>query len=99
MVAKLSAEVLKIIAAPDRDERGNAWGFRVDARGPQVFGKFLGDETLLVAHHRRGQDHDGAGRSCRVCVGRGRRLTPCPRVRLTLTSAAAASSVARCALR
>ena len=76
MVAKLSAEVLKIMATPDMDERGNAWGFRVDARGPQAFGKFLGDEILLVAHHRGGQDHDGAGRSCRVCVGRGRSLPP-----------------------
>lgn len=44
VVAKLSAEVLKIMATPDMDERARAQGFRVDARGPQAFGKFLGDE-------------------------------------------------------
>jgi tripartite-type tricarboxylate transporter receptor subunit TctC len=44
VVARLSAEVLKIMAAPDMDERARAQGFRVDARGPQAFGKFLGDE-------------------------------------------------------
>lgn len=44
MVAKLCAEVLKIMATPDMDERARAQGIRVDARGPQAFGKFLGDE-------------------------------------------------------
>jgi len=44
LVAKLSAEVLKIMATPDMEERARAQGFRVDARGPQAFGKFLGDE-------------------------------------------------------
>ena len=44
VVAKLSAEVLKIMAAPDMDERARAQGFRVDARGPQAFGTFLGAE-------------------------------------------------------
>ena len=44
VVAKLSAEVLKIMAAPDMDERARAQGFRVDARGPQAFGIFLGAE-------------------------------------------------------
>ena len=45
VVAKLAAEVLKIMAAPDVDERARTQGFRVDARGPQAFGKFLGDEV------------------------------------------------------
>lgn len=44
VVAKLSAEVLKIMATPDMDERARAQGFRVDARGPQAFGIFLGSE-------------------------------------------------------
>lgn len=44
VVAKLSAEVLKIMATPDMEERARAQGFRVDARGPQPFGKFLGEE-------------------------------------------------------
>jgi tripartite-type tricarboxylate transporter receptor subunit TctC len=44
VVAKLSAEVLKIMATPDMDERARAQGFRVDARGPQAFGTFLGAE-------------------------------------------------------
>ena len=35
MVAKLSAEVLKIMATPDMDERGRAQGFRADARDPR----------------------------------------------------------------
>ena len=45
VVAKLAAEVLKIMAAPDMEERARTQGFRVDARGPQAFGKFLGDEV------------------------------------------------------
>ena len=45
VVAKLAAEVLKIMAAPDVEERARTQGFRVDARGPQAFGKFLGDEV------------------------------------------------------
>ena len=44
VVAKLAAEVLKIMAAPDVEERARSQGFRVDARGPQAFGKFLDDE-------------------------------------------------------
>ena len=43
-VAKLGAEVLKIMAAPDIDERARTQGFRVDARGPQQFAVFLKDE-------------------------------------------------------
>lgn len=48
-VAKLADEVLKIMAAPDFEERARTQGFRVDARGPQAFGKFLGDETVRWA--------------------------------------------------
>jgi tripartite-type tricarboxylate transporter receptor subunit TctC len=43
-VTKLGAEVLKIMATPDIDERARTQGFRVDARGPQAFGRFLADE-------------------------------------------------------
>jgi tripartite-type tricarboxylate transporter receptor subunit TctC len=43
-VNRLGAEVLKIMAAPDIEERARTQGFRVDARGPQAFGRFLGDE-------------------------------------------------------
>jgi tripartite-type tricarboxylate transporter receptor subunit TctC len=50
VVAKLSAEVLKIMAAPDMEERARTQGFRVDARGPQAFGKFLGDEIERWQH-------------------------------------------------
>ena len=56
VVAKLAAEVLKIMAAPDMEERARTQGFRVDARGPQAFGKFLGDEVerwqLIIAAAR-----------------------------------------------
>lgn len=43
-VAKLGAEVVKIMASPDIDERARTQGFRVDARGPQQFAPFLRDE-------------------------------------------------------
>ena len=43
-VAKLGAEVVKIMAAPDIDEKARTQGFRVDARGPQQFAPFLKDE-------------------------------------------------------
>ena len=56
VVARLAAEVLKIMAAPDMEERARTQGFRVDARGPQAFGKFLGDEVerwqLIIAAAR-----------------------------------------------
>ena len=56
VVAKLAAEVLKIMAAPDMEERARTQGFRVDARGSQAFGKFLGDEVerwqLIIAAAR-----------------------------------------------
>jgi len=44
VVAKVGAEALKIMAAPDIDERARTQGFRVDARGPQAFAGFLKDE-------------------------------------------------------
>ncbi len=45
MVDKLGAEVLRIMAAPEIEERARTQGFRVDARGPQAFGRFLNDEV------------------------------------------------------
>jgi len=44
VVAKVGAEALKIMTAPDIDERARTQGFRVDARGPQAFAGFLKDE-------------------------------------------------------
>ncbi len=44
VVAKVGAEVVKIMAAPDIDERARTQGFRVDARGPQQFAPYLRDE-------------------------------------------------------
>jgi tripartite-type tricarboxylate transporter receptor subunit TctC len=44
-VAKLGAEVLKIMASPEIDERARTQGFRVDARGPQAFGAHLNSEV------------------------------------------------------
>jgi tripartite-type tricarboxylate transporter receptor subunit TctC len=44
-VEKLGAEVLRIMAAPDIEERARTQGFRVDARGPQAFGRFLTEEV------------------------------------------------------
>lgn len=43
-VAKLGAEVLKIMATPDMEERARTQGFRLDARGPQQFAPFLKEE-------------------------------------------------------
>jgi tripartite-type tricarboxylate transporter receptor subunit TctC len=45
IVARLGAEALAIMAAPDMDERARAQGFRADARGPQAFAGFLKDEV------------------------------------------------------
>ena len=45
VVNRIAAEVLKILAAPDIEERARTQGFRVDARGPQAFGRFLGEEV------------------------------------------------------
>ena len=44
-VAKLGAEVLKIMTAPEIDERARTQGFRVDARGPQAFAAYLNSEV------------------------------------------------------
>ena len=44
-VDKLGAEVVKIMASPDIEERAKTQGFRVDARGPQAFAVFLKGET------------------------------------------------------
>ena len=43
-VAKLGTEVLKIMAAPEIEERARTQGFRVDARGPQAFASYLNAE-------------------------------------------------------
>jgi len=45
VVARLGAEVLKIMATPDIEERARNQGFRVDARGPQAFAGFVKDEV------------------------------------------------------
>ncbi len=44
-VERLGAEVLRIMAAPDIEDRARTQGFRVDARGPQAFGRFLTEEV------------------------------------------------------
>jgi tripartite-type tricarboxylate transporter receptor subunit TctC len=49
IVAKLGNEVVKIMGAPDVEERARAQGFRVDARGPERFAPFLGDEVARWA--------------------------------------------------
>ena len=43
-VDKLGAEVVKIMASPELEERARTQGFRVDARGPQAFAVFLKSE-------------------------------------------------------
>ena len=45
VVAKLGAEVLRIMAVPEIEERARNQGFRLDARGPAAFGVFLKDEV------------------------------------------------------
>ncbi len=50
VVEALGAEVLRIMAAPEIEERARTQGFRVDARGPQAFGRFLGDEVQRWAN-------------------------------------------------
>jgi len=44
IVQRLSAEVVKIMAAPDIDDKARAQGFRVDARPYDRFAPFLDDE-------------------------------------------------------
>jgi tripartite-type tricarboxylate transporter receptor subunit TctC len=43
-INKLGAEVVKIMASPELEERARTQGFRVDARGPQAFAVFLKSE-------------------------------------------------------
>jgi tripartite-type tricarboxylate transporter receptor subunit TctC len=45
VVSKLGAEIVKIMQAPDIEERARTQGFRVDARGPQAFAAFVKDEV------------------------------------------------------
>jgi tripartite-type tricarboxylate transporter receptor subunit TctC len=45
IVGKLAAEVLKIMATPDIQERARTQGFRVDARGPNELASFLNGEV------------------------------------------------------
>lgn len=42
---EVSAEIVKIMAIPDIEERAKIQGFRVDARGPQAFAVFLKGEA------------------------------------------------------
>ena len=44
-VDKLAAEVVRIMATPELEERARTQGFRIDARGPQAFAAFLRNET------------------------------------------------------
>ena len=44
VIQKLAAEVLKIMATPEIDERAKTLGFRIEARGPGTFAPFLKDE-------------------------------------------------------
>ena len=44
-VDKLAAEVVRIMATPELEERARTQGFRIDARGPQAFAPFLKSET------------------------------------------------------
>ncbi len=45
VVQRLSDEIVRIMAAPDIEERARAQGFRVDARGAERFGAFIDDEV------------------------------------------------------
>ncbi|MES2101725.1 MAG: tripartite tricarboxylate transporter substrate binding protein [Pseudomonadota bacterium] len=45
IVNKISAEVVRILAAPDVEERARTQGFRVDARVADKFALFLNDEV------------------------------------------------------
>lgn len=55
-VGKLGAELVKIMALPEIDERARQQGFRVDARGPERFAAFLGDEVGRWARVIRAAD-------------------------------------------
>ena len=45
VVQKLGDEIVRIMAAPDIDERARTQGFRVDARGGERFAAFINDEV------------------------------------------------------
>jgi tripartite-type tricarboxylate transporter receptor subunit TctC len=45
VVGKLAADVLKILAVPEFDEKAKAQGFRLDPRGPKEFGAYLQAEV------------------------------------------------------
>jgi tripartite-type tricarboxylate transporter receptor subunit TctC len=49
IVAKLGGEVVRIMGAPDVEERARAQGFRVDAREPERFAAYLDDEIARWA--------------------------------------------------
>ena len=44
-VNRLAAEIVKIMATPDIEERARTQGFRIDARNAQAFAPFLKDEV------------------------------------------------------
>jgi tripartite-type tricarboxylate transporter receptor subunit TctC len=48
-VQKLGAEVVKIMLTPELEERARTQGFRVNARGPELFAPFLSDEIARWA--------------------------------------------------
>jgi len=50
IVARIGAEVVKILAAPDVEERARTQGFRVDARAADKFAPFLNDEVQRWAN-------------------------------------------------
>lgn len=50
IVEKIGAEVVKIMATPDIQERAKTQGFRVDARGPREFAPFVQSEVERWAH-------------------------------------------------
>jgi len=49
IVAKLGAEIVKIMNVPEVAERARVQGFRVDARGPDAFAAFLASEITRWA--------------------------------------------------
>ncbi len=49
IVARLGAEVVRIMNTPEIAERARSLGFRVDARGPEAFASFLSSEIARWA--------------------------------------------------
>jgi tripartite-type tricarboxylate transporter receptor subunit TctC len=45
IVSKLAAEVARIMATPELEERAKTQGFRIDVRGPKEFGAFAASEV------------------------------------------------------